>query len=165
MINKVISKAKNVRGAADWKMLFIIILGVIAFSSTTIALNGAWTSKSQAADPGSVTATTTKQAVQRPQKGHQAVFLTNGQVYFGIVTFTSDKEITLRDVYYLQSGSGSQTPGNLESQGDVKLVKLGAELHGPDDVMHINKDHVMFVEDLKDDSKVLKAIKEYEKKQ
>jgi len=43
------------------------------------------------------------------------------------------------------------------------LIKLGNEIHGPADSMIITKDHILFIEQLKDDSKVVRAIKEYQK--
>ncbi|MBU2575853.1 hypothetical protein KKF64_02080, partial [Patescibacteria group bacterium] len=48
-----------------------------------------------------------------------------------------------------------------DQQGELSLVKLGNELHGPTDSMFINRDHVLFVEDLKDDSNVVQAIDNY----
>ncbi len=41
------------------------------------------------------------------------------------------------------------------------MVKLGNELHGPEDEMFITKEHVLFYEDMKADGKVMQAIKEY----
>jgi len=46
-------------------------------------------------------------------------------------------------------------------QGELSLVKLGNELHGPTDAMHINRDQILFIEDLKDDSNVFQAITNY----
>ena|SRR3989338_7827997 len=98
-------------------------------------------------------------------KGYQSVFLTNGQVYFGKIS-KSGQWIKLSDVYYLQITDPLQPAGN---QGDsvipkkeqsIQLVKLGSELHGPADVMYIEKDKILFWENMKDDSKVLQAIKQ-----
>ncbi len=47
------------------------------------------------------------------------------------------------------------------SQGDVSLLKLGNELHGPEDWMEINPAHILFIEELKPDGKVAKAIDAY----
>jgi hypothetical protein len=97
----------------------------------------------------------------------QAVFLTNGQVYFGKVQSYSSSFVHLEDVYYLQvvetplqqtqTGDASQGQG----QSELSLVKLGNELHGPQDAMKINADHVLFTEKLKSDSKVVDAIIRY----
>lgn len=95
----------------------------------------------------------------------QAVFLSNGQVYFGKVTAQNKVELVLKDIYYLQVTRPLQQTAEGEQQanpqGELSLVKLGNELHGPTDAMVINSDHVLFVEDLKDDSNVVQAIVNY----
>ncbi len=93
-------------------------------------------------------------------EGVHAVFLTNGQVYFGEVKQTTPYNIFLEKIYYLQSERQAQA-SDLNTQSDVKLIKLGKELHGPEDQMIINRDNVLFIEKLKEDSKVVKAIAEY----
>ncbi len=93
----------------------------------------------------------------------QAVFLSNGQVYFGNVTKNTNDEVVLKNIYYLQVTTALQPTdqtANAEQQG-LSLVKLGNELHGPKDEMTINKAHVIFVEDLKADGKVVTAIDKY----
>jgi hypothetical protein len=94
----------------------------------------------------------------------QAVFLTNGQVYFGKISSESGSEVVLKDIYYLQVTQPLQTSGEEQQpaqQNELSLVKLGNELHGPQDEMRINRDHILFVEDLKTDSRVVEAINNY----
>ncbi len=93
----------------------------------------------------------------------QAVFLSNGQVYFGKVVKANDDVVVLRDIYYLQITQPLQRSGSDQNQpnGELSLVKLGNELHGPEDEMRINYQHVLFIEDLKPDSKVVQAIENY----
>jgi len=91
---------------------------------------------------------------------YHAVFLTNGQVYFGRVTSRDSFEVVLENIYYLQSDKQMIAQG-LDNQKELKLIKLGNELHGPEDMMYINRDQVLFIEPLKEDSKVVKAIKDY----
>lgn len=98
-------------------------------------------------------------------KDWQAVFLSNGQVYFGQISKQNQAEVVMKDIYYLQvtrplqqTAEGQQ---QADAQGELSLVKLGNELHGPTDAMHINRDQVLFVEDLKDDSNVVTAIANY----
>jgi len=52
---------------------------------------------------------------------------------------------------------------NSATSNDVSLVKLGCELHGPEDEMLINRDQVIFWENLKADGQVAKAVAEYQK--
>jgi len=97
---------------------------------------------------------------------YQAVFLANGQVYFGKLQPTSDRYMKLTDIYYLQAKDGeattSENPQQTTSEGDdVQLIKLGNEVHGPEDEMMITKDQILFYENLKADSSVAKTIDKY----
>lgn len=81
----------------------------------------------------------------------QAVFLTGGQVYFGRLSDVGNGYVTLSNVYYLKSAS------ELE-QGNLNLVKLGGELHGPEDTIYIRKESISFWENMKDTSRVVQSI-------
>ena len=97
----------------------------------------------------------------------QAVFFTNGQVYFGKLSKVDGDYYKLTDVFYIQegqntdSGSDSDNPQETDTsqQGaSPQLIKLGAEIHGPEDAMIINRDQVLFFENLKTDGKVSDVI-------
>ena len=95
---------------------------------------------------------------------YQAVFLSNGQVYFGKVTDVNRDTLVLEDIYYLRIAQALQAGSEDDEQitGDnFSLIKLGNEIHGPQDRMSINLSHVLFVEDLGDDSKIVEAIGRY----
>lgn len=85
--------------------------------------------------------------------GTAAVFLVDGQAYFGQLAdpFWSDT-LTLRDVYYLEDASKSTT--GLQ----IGVVKRGREAHEPADGMRIKRDRVLVVERVGNDSPVLQAI-------
>ena len=89
----------------------------------------------------------------------QAVFLTNNQVYFGHLKGLDREYVLLKDIYYLRVAEPLQ--GAAGQQPTLNLVKLGAELHGPQDAMYIPKDQIRFWENLKDDSQVVQAIKNF----
>lgn len=91
----------------------------------------------------------------------QAVFLSNGQVYFGNITKNNDKTLVLKDIYYLQVTTALQPSDATQQQQGLSLVKLGNELHGPKDEMIINKAQVVFIEELRTDGKVVTAINQY----
>ena len=92
----------------------------------------------------------------------QAVFLTNGQVYFGKIDNINSKFVDLRGIYYLNVNQQVQpNQGDQQAQSSISLVKLGCELHGPSDQMLINRDQVTFWENLKDDGQVATAIKKW----
>ena len=105
----------------------------------------------------------TKQMKDGGKRVRQAVFLTNNQVYFGYVSNPTSQTVVLRDIYYLQVQQSLQQGSNNSdnSTPQVSLVKLGKELHGPKDEMRINRDHILFIEDMQDDSKVNQTIAEY----
>jgi hypothetical protein len=101
---------------------------------------------------------------------YQAVFLTNGQVYFGKVSNPTDEYLTLKDIWYLQVVQAQQPiqgqqPAPAQQQPTISLVKLGNELHGPVDEMHINRTQILFYEDLRDDGEVVKTIMNEKSKQ
>ena len=97
---------------------------------------------------------------------YQAVFLNGGttsgsvlySTYFGHITKINSSYYILQDIYYLTSadtGNGQATP---------QLTKLGCQqLHSPYDQMIINRNQVAFWENLKDDGKVVGAIKQFQK--
>lgn len=93
---------------------------------------------------------------------YQAVFLTNGQVYFGQVSNEKSDPVMVKDIYYLRVQRQIQpaAEGAEADKPQVSLIKLGNELHGPTDAMRINREQILFIEDLKDDGKVVKAIAE-----
>ncbi len=109
-----------------------------------------------------------KGAAAPQASGYQAMFLTNGQVYFGKLGATSGNFLTMKDIYYLQVVQpplqGQQQAGQpapAQQQPQISLVKLGNELHGPVDEMKISQAQVLFYEDLKEDGQVVQAIKNY----
>lgn len=98
----------------------------------------------------------------------QAVFLTNGQVYFGKIEQVTENYVKLSNIYYLQVQQSVQpkadsktTEGQQNQQ--LSLAKLGGELHGPEDTMFIDRQQIIFWENLKDDGKVVQAIKNSQK--
>lgn len=93
---------------------------------------------------------------------YQAVFLNNGQVYFGNIRALNGKYVDLADVYYLTQNTTANASGQQQASGDYTLVKLGCQqIHSPLDRMLINRDQVTFWENLKTDGKVAKSIAEF----
>lgn len=95
---------------------------------------------------------------------YQAVFFTNGQVYFGKLHILSGSYVKLTNVFYLQAkevDTSKVQETSDKSNPSVELVKLGNEIHGPTDEMIINKDQILFFENLKADGKVGDSIAKY----
>ncbi len=86
----------------------------------------------------------------------QSVFLDNNQVYFGHLRNYNRDYVVLSNIFYLRA---AEPPQPQPSEGPtLNLVKLGGELHGPQDEMYIPKGKIMFWENLKSDSQVTQAI-------
>ncbi len=84
---------------------------------------------------------------------YQAVFLENKQLYFGHLKNPDSLNPTLYDVYYVQV---DDTAPRAERN---KLVRLGAtEPHGPQNEMILNRDRILFWENLRPDSPLVKTI-------
>lgn len=81
---------------------------------------------------------------------YQAIFLTNDQIYFGHLKNVSNDYLILSDVYYVK----------IDEENDKNiLVRLGTiEPHEPTGSMTVNKDQVLFWENLRPDSQVIKKI-------
>lgn len=91
----------------------------------------------------------------------QAVFLSDGQVYFGHLTKNNDKFYLLQNVYYLKYSSAIQQDIKSESPTatpNLNLIELGGEIHGPENKMYIAKDKILFIENLTNSSGVVQGI-------
>ena len=101
------------------------------------------------------------------EDNYQALSLTNGQVYFGKLSQADSKTVVLKDIYYLQLQEPIQPKTEAEKQTSKPptLAKLGSEIHAPEDAMYIDRGQVLFWENLKDNGKVAKAIKDYKNKE
>lgn len=96
-------------------------------------------------------------------KEYQAVFLSNGQVYFGKITDLNNKYLVLKSIFYIENNNNSSNTTQTQNS-NYTLRKLGTtELHAPQDKMVINRDTITFWENLKDSSQVVTKINEYYK--
>lgn len=102
---------------------------------------------------------------------YQAVFFTNGQVYFGKLQTLNSSYMKLTDIFYLQAKAETATTDSENPQettqdaSGVELIKLGSEIHGPEDEMVISKDQILFFENLKNDGTVAESISKYQSQQ
>lgn len=88
---------------------------------------------------------------------YQAVFLDNGQIFFGKLSETNKKFLLLTDVFYVQSQVNQET-----KQVSSILIKRGKEWHEPS-FMRINTEHVVIIEPVAPGSKVQQLIVETNK--
>jgi hypothetical protein len=73
----------------------------------------------------------------------------------------SSTRAALHDIYYLQTDSNQVQPasGSQQPAPKVHLVKLGSELHAPENAMYIEPQQLLFWENIKNDGQVVKGIK------
>jgi len=105
-----------------------------------------------------------KESDQIQADKYQALFLNSqdGQVYFGKLTVYNQDLYQLTDIYYVRVENPIQPEGaNQTQQPNISLAKLGNELHGPQDVMYVARDKVLYWENLKDDGQVVTAITQF----
>lgn len=91
-----------------------------------------------------------------------AIKLINDEIYYGQVGDTTADPVVVSNVYYdydqLKGGSEAEKEGN-----NLRLVKRGQETYGPAGTMNIVRAQIVYLEPLKEESKVLRAILDYEK--
>ena len=85
------------------------------------------------------------------RSAYQAVFLTNGQTFFGKLQEQGGDWFTLTDIFYVSA----------TDQGPTQIIKRGNELQGPKEPMLISRAQVLFIENLRDDSEIVTAIKKF----
>jgi hypothetical protein len=87
---------------------------------------------------------------------YQAVFLQNGQTWFGHYRDRIGPYAAIDSVYYVQTKSSESTDVPPTSQ----LIRRGSELHGPDKQVLIPKTAILFIEDLRNDSPIAKYMEQ-----
>lgn len=124
-------------------VLAVIILGIIGWT--------VW-SNSKGADTGIDTSK------------YQAVFMSNGQIYFGKLSAFNDESLKITKVYYPQAQATGTTDEETDNndQSNIQLFRVTDGVHGPEDQMIIMKDQVLYYENLKSDSKVTQLIEQNE---
>lgn len=142
---------KALNGEPKWlRVVFLVLLLSLAILAVAISMLFYFGNKS-------------KESEFVDRNKFQAVFLTNGQVYFGRVAEVTSKYVDLQSIYYLNSQQqpAANSTQSSTQQTNFSLVKLGCELHGPADQMIINRDQVSFWENLTSNGKVAKAIDQW----
>jgi hypothetical protein len=84
---------------------------------------------------------------------YQAVFMDNGQVFFGRLESGGSAHPLLKEVYYI----GRQTSPDGKEVQNI-LLKRGNEWHGPE-YMYITASHIVMIEPISSTSRVAELIK------
>lgn len=140
------SRNKNPRFQMMKGVLFILAVAIAAAGAGYAITNKSW-----------------KVTQGAGSEKYQAVFLQNGQVFFGKMRQNSGSDIVLDNVYYIQVVN-EEVPAT-EDGGEPtvvqrpQLVKKGDEAYGPEDSIRINRSQVTVVEELRDDSDIMGQIR------
>lgn len=90
---------------------------------------------------------------------YQVVLLDDGKIFFGKMQNSRGAYITLTDPYYAQGETQkSSSATDSVSNSGVKIFKVTSESYGPENTMSIQSSKVQFWQNLRTDSKVVKAI-------
>ena len=81
---------------------------------------------------------------------YQAVFLANGQTYFGHYLDRLGPYVKVENAFYIQQAPTAEEGQTPES----RIIRRGSELHQPLPFVLIPKTAILFVEDLRPDSQV-----------
>lgn len=106
--------------------------------------------------------------------GWYAVKLVDGEIFYGQISDVRADPVVIANVYYnydqtkpnaeaKDSGQAAEAAGLAALSGNLRLVKRGKETHGPDGSLNVVRAQILYMEPLKSDSKVLRAMLEYEK--
>src|SRR6478736_2204261 len=85
---------------------------------------------------------------------YQAVFLANGQTYFGHYLDRLGPYVKVENAFYIQQAPTAEEGQTPES----RIIRRGSELHQPLPFVLIPKTAILFVEDLRSDSQVGKFM-------
>jgi hypothetical protein len=85
---------------------------------------------------------------------YQIVYLLTGQIYIGKLQNTRGQYLTLTHAYTLQAPQADAAKTDTTSN----LVQVSRQVYGPEDSMALRADQVAFWQNLRTDSKVVKAI-------
>lgn len=86
------------------------------------------------------------------------VVLNDGESFYGRIGDIKSDPVVIESVYYNYDKDSKET----EAGQNLRLVKRGKEAQGGDGTISIIRSNVKYLEALREDSKVLRAITEYE---
>ena len=97
--------------------------------------------------------------------GYQIIQLTTGQAYFGKLQNTSGEYLKILSPYTAQAvtppvdtNETNESPASNDLNQQTTLVKLSDQVYGPEDVISIKSDQVLFWQNLSTSSKITEAI-------
>lgn len=144
MINQPINKNSDfvTKDQYHWAIIVTIVL-------TSVFLIMVMFAAGQMLD-GSYIRTSALGSVEISEEKYYAITLDNGDKYYGKIAEADSNFVTLKDVYYPHPDSSH------------KLIARNSEIHSPSN-MNINREKLISIEALRNDSAVFKAILKFKK--
>jgi len=135
---------------ARWRLAVLILAAVI------LLVTGYWLFAKQKIGFG---------GAGKSQGWYAVTLKTNDEMYYGQIGDTKANPIELKNVYYNydQINNSADKSNTSTETGTLRLVKRGKETYGPSGSMLIYQTEIKTIDKLAEDSKVLKAILDYEK--
>jgi hypothetical protein len=96
---------------------------------------------------------------------YQMVYMDDGKVYFGKLKNTEGNYLRLEEAYSVRSPEGGTGTASQSTaaNANVSLIKISDLVYGPEGDIMLRAEKVNFWQDLKQDSKVSKAIETAQK--
>ena len=138
-----VKKEPKIKGKFPFKKIAIAILVILFVAILAVAF------KSYVAENGASGGVNLVQKTDPNASSYYAVFLSNGQVYFGEIVQNNTNEMVLAGAYRMQPSGQTYT-----------LLKLTDEAYGSTDKIFINRSQILFYEQLRSDSQVVKLIEQ-----
>ena len=147
-IKEVPKHVRNINGYGKAILVFTILIfvSVLIFVSISLWQDG--------------TARNTIQLLKY-RGSYQAVFLTNGQAYFGNITEITNEYILLKDPYSIKVQQKQTDEEGQAKQSEIKLLSIEDEFYKPEGYMLIKKSEILLIEELKDSSQIIDIIENY----
>lgn len=97
---------------------------------------------------------------------YQAVFLSNGNTFFGKLETVGSSQLKLSEVFYPESSATAGEDDQLENpdENTTRLIPFREHMYGPEDEMMFDRSQLVFFMNLKSDGQVSNLIKEYQDK-
>ena len=144
----IVKKTKNVNNYGKAVLVFAILIfvSILIFTSISLWQNG-----------------TVRNTIQllKYRGSYQAVFLTSGQAYFGNITEITDEYIIMKKPFSIKVQQKQTDEDAQVSQSEIKLLSIEDEFYQPEGYMLIEKNAILFIEELKDSSQIIEIIENY----
>lgn len=101
--------------------------------------------------------------LKRETNWYAVTLKTNNEMFYGQICDIKANPVELKNVYYNYDQANLNQDKTVNETGNLRLVKQGKETYGPSGSKFIYQTEIKNFDPLASDSKVLKAILEYEK--